>query len=141
MSEERGFEVVDKRGGREAGEPEPSAPEAAPEADLGGEEEAEAEPGWGDLPNFNPLAGITTPGILQMTFGLLSERAWIDMGLVADPGTGQVTKRIDEAKLAIDVVGDLARHMEPLANPDERREIQRVVTDLRLNFVRQRDAG
>jgi hypothetical protein len=141
MSEERGFEVVDKRGSHQAEAAEASAAETESETPVGAEEEAEVEPSWGDLPNFNPLAGITTPGILQMTFGLLSERAWIDMGLVADPGTGEVTKRIDEAKLAIDVVGDLARHMEPLATPDERREIQRVVTDLRLNFVRQRDAG
>jgi hypothetical protein len=141
MSEERGFEVVDKRGAREAEEPEPAGAEAEPETPVAADEEAEADAGWGELPNFNPLAGITTPGILQMTFSLLSERAWIDMGLVADPGTGEVTRRIDEAKLAIDVVGDLARHMEPHATPDQRREIQRVVMDLRLNFVRQRDGA
>lgn len=139
MSEERGFEVVDKRGSRPGEEPQPPSTESEPETPVAADEEAAAS--WGDLPNFNPLAGITTPGILQMTFGLLSERAWIDMGLVADPGTGEVTRRIDEAKLAIDVVGDLARHMEPLATPEERREIQRVVTDLRLNFVRQQDSG
>lgn len=138
MSEERGFEVVDKRGARAE---EPQAPAADETA------AAEVEPGdegGEEMPNFsgfNPLAGITTSGILQMTWGLLSERAWIDMGMVADPGTGEVKKQISEAKLAIDVLGDLARHLEPLASADERREIQTVLTNLRLNFVRQRDSA
>ena len=140
MSEERGFEVVDKRGAAPpeetaAAEPEaPDAPKQASEEDAGADEPL-------DFSGFNPFAGITVAGILQMSAGLLSERAWIDMGMVADPGTGQVEKRLDEAKRAIDALTDISRHLEPVAGPDERRELQTMLTNLRLNFVRQRDAG
>lgn len=135
MSEEKGFEVIDRRGARETA---PPAGEADAARDASTEESAEEMP---DLSGFNPLAGITTAGILQMTWGLLSERAWIDMGMVPDPGTGEIKKQIEEAKLAIDVLGDLARHLEPRAAPEEKREIQTILTNLRLNFVRQRESG
>jgi hypothetical protein len=148
MSEERGFEVVDKRGGREAAATEtseeaPESPPASASPDAVGEAVPEAEEGidWEALRGFNPLAGITAPGILEMSFRLLAERAWIDMGMVTDPGTGEIKTQLDQAKLAIDVLGDLARHIEPLAAPDERREVQTTLTNLRLNFVRQRETG
>ena len=137
MSEERGFEVVDKRG--TAGPPE--EPAAEPETAGAGEEPEEADEEPLDFSGFNPFAGITVGGILQMTVSLLSERAWIDMGMVADPGSGQVEKKLDEAKLAIDALTDLSRHLEPLAAPEERRELQTMLTNLRLNFVRQRDGA
>jgi hypothetical protein len=151
MAEEEGFEVVDRRRVRADADapPEPGAetvtdpkPHDEPELTTDPDDDAD-DTGAADfgIPGFNPFAGINVTGILQMSLGLLSERAWVAMGLVADPATNQVEKDIEEARRAIDVVADLAKHLEPVATPDERRELQRMVTDLRLNFVRQRDAG
>jgi hypothetical protein len=161
MSEEAGFEVVDKRRVRadasetaDSARPEPEASEEAsePEAAAAGPEadEPETEELDDDLDDvletpdlgahgFNPFAGITVDAILQMSLGLLAERAWVTMGLVDDPSTGKIEKNFEECRRAIDVVADLAKHLEPVASPEDRRELQRMVTDLRLNFVRQRD--
>lgn len=137
MSEERGFEVVDRRRvNPESLEETEDADDAAASASA---EASSEEPA--DFSGFNPFAGITVSGILQMAVGLLSERAWIDMGMVADPGTGQVEKRIEEARRAIDALADLARHLEADASPEEKRELQTMLTNLRLNFVRQRDTA
>lgn len=131
MSEERGFEVVDKR--RVAAEGAPDAAEESVEhgAEAGGEEPL-------DFSGFNPFAGITVDGILQMAAGLLAERAWIDMGMVADPGTGKVEKRLEESRRAIDALADISRHLQANATPDEKRELETTLTNLRLNFVRQK---
>jgi hypothetical protein len=91
-----------------------------------------------DAASFNPLAGITALGIVQMTVGLLSERAWVAMGMVADPGTGRIQPDFADAQLAIDALGDLTGRLQPHLDAAQRREVQTELTNLRLNFVRQK---
>ena len=144
MSEERGFEVVDRRrvrSGAETDEP-PSAEGASTEADApmqadADEQDEPYEAGEGD--GFNPLAGVTVSGILRMTVGLLAEKAWAGIGLAPDPMTGQIARNLDEARRAIDVLNDLAKHLDADLAPEEKRELQTLLTNLRLNYVRQKD--
>jgi hypothetical protein len=138
MAEERGFEVVDKRRHAETAAPaaEADADAVSDFAEADGEEEEYADDG--DAIGFqNPLAGMTVANILRMSAGMLNERAWVGMGLVPDPLTGKMDKDLPEAKRAIDILTDLVKHLEQDAAPDERREIQTMLTNLRLNFVRQ----
>jgi hypothetical protein len=129
MSDERGFEVVDRRRVYADSEsPEPDAAAAAPG------ETANAE-GGGDA--GLGLGAITVTGVLQWTFGILAERAWVCLGLVPDPMTGQMHRDMSEAKRAIDVVADLGKHLSSVANSDQQREIQSMISDLRINYVRQ----
>ncbi|MCL6640501.1 MAG: DUF1844 domain-containing protein [Candidatus Rokubacteria bacterium] len=72
-------------------------------------------------------------------FSLLAARAWAAMGLVADPTTGKVERNLDHAQLAIDAAGALADLLRPRVGNAERREIERVLADLRLNFVEQKN--
>jgi hypothetical protein len=140
MAEDRGFEVVDKRRAAESGA---AAAEAETDvvsdgAEADGIEEEEEYGAEGEDGGFqNPLAGMNVANILRMSAGLLNERAWVGMGLVPDPLTGQINKDLTEAKRAIDILTDLVKHLEQDAAPDERREIQTMLTNLRLNFVRQ----
>lgn len=140
MAEDRGFDVVDKRRTAESGaataEAETDVVSDGAEAD-GIEEEEEYGAGGGEGGFQNPLAGMTVANILRMSAGMLNERAWVGMGLVPDPLTGQMDKNLAEAKRAIDILTDLVKHLEQDAAPDERREIQTTLTNLRLNFVRQ----
>jgi hypothetical protein len=171
MSEERGFEVVDKRrvkadAAAEAPEPAAEAPEATetedretvaeavqagshtePEADAvadtgfeseedetEGLEESEAAAAGG-FPGGLPEMSVA--GIIAMSVGLLSEIAWVKMGLVPNPMSGRIERDLGEAKRAIDAVSDLAKHVEALANDADRREFQVMLSNLRLNFVQQ----
>lgn len=141
MSEERGFEVTDRRHHAQAaapavdGETDAVSDRAEAEGDeegFGVEDDAYSDAGF-----QNPLAGMTVAGILRMAVGLLNERAWAGMGLVPDPLTGKIEKNLPEAKRAIDAIGDLAKHVEADATAEDRRELQVMLTNLRVNFVRQ----
>jgi len=148
MGEDAGFEVVDRRrvrmdGGSEEDAAAATAGEAAPETAPVGEGASEdATAAERDMePQFNPFAHLTAAAILHTSVGLLVERAWIAMGMTANPATGRVEADFADARLAIDVLGDLVRHLEPHLDGPARREVQTELTNLRLNFVRQKSAA
>ncbi|MDQ7858496.1 MAG: DUF1844 domain-containing protein [Armatimonadota bacterium] len=100
------------------------APEAAERSEVGGQPEATAPP--------------DVPALVATCFSLLAARAWAAMGLIADPVTGRVERNLDHAQLAIDAAGALADVLRPRVGDAERRELERVLADLRLNFVEQK---
>ena len=63
---------------------------------------------------------------------LRSERA---MGLVSDPRTGKSEKDLSAAQLAIDCVQFLIGKVENDLSESERRDAQRRLNDLRMNYV------
>jgi hypothetical protein len=138
MPEEKPFEVVDRRrvraDGPDAGESaaDPGEPSGVTEADL-----REAMDDAGERPAGAAGPALTVGGILRFTLELLNQRAWIALGLVADPVTGRVEADFAEAKRAIDVLAVLAAHVEADAAPEERRELQTLLSNLRINYVRQ----
>jgi len=140
MSEERSFEVVDKRRVRAEGEE-----RAAPAENTAAEpavDEADEFVGEADAADMPDLMGeITVSGVVHWAIGLLASKAWISMGLVPDPITGKIGRDLPEAKRAIDVVSDLVKHLTPAANPQQQRELQTMLTDLRVNYVRQSGEG
>ncbi|MDI6771530.1 MAG: DUF1844 domain-containing protein [bacterium] len=69
---------------------------------------------------------------------LLAARAWQAMGLVPDPATKQVERKLEDAQLAIDAAAALAEVIRPRVSERERREIEALITNLRLNFVEQK---
>ena len=73
----------------------------------------------------------------RMTVGLLAEQSWVAMGLVADPITGKIRKNLPDARRGIDALADLLRHLEPDATPEEKRELQMALSNLRVNFIQQ----
>lgn len=69
---------------------------------------------------------------------MLAAKAWEAMGLVPNPATKQVERKLDEAQLAIDAAAALADLIRPRVGERERREIESLITNLRLNFVEQK---
>ena len=135
MSEDQGFEVVDRRRVSASGD---APPEDAPSGGGAAEEMAPGEEDLlGDLPPFNPLLQMNVGTVLRMTLGLLNDKAWINLGLYPDPITSQVEKNLPEARRAIDAIADLIKHVEADAPPEEKRELQVMLSNLRLNFVKQ----
>jgi len=92
---------------------------------LAGDESA----GAGELPDVY--------SVLALFLGELRNLAWLRMGLVANPGTGQIERDLPQAKVAIDTVAFLAQQLEPTVAPQERLPLRALVSDLQINFVEQ----
>jgi hypothetical protein len=70
----------------------------------------------------------------------MQAQAWIKMGLWKDPVLGELRTDLPQAKIAIDCVAALAEVLKPHISDSQRRDLERLLTDLRLNFV-QRSAA
>lgn len=78
-------------------------------------------------------------GTLVMTcISLLASKAWEAMGLVPDPATRRIERRMEDAQLAIDAAAALLDLIRGKLGETERRELDTLLMNLRLNFVEQR---
>ena len=73
--------------------------------------------------------------MLLMMVEQLAAIGWSKLGLQPDLITGQIAKDLEQAKLAIDALASLAAVVEANLEEDDRRQVQRIVRDLRLNYV------
>ncbi len=154
--EESGFTFVDKR--RTAPEAEVTAA-PAPEAevtppiaetntddlmagDLSAEELSTEELSTEEMSEADLNRSPGTYELIGYCINLLAQQAWLKLGLLADPETGIAAPDLDEAKVAVDTVGDLAARLEAapegIVPADLRRDLKTLLNDLRLNYVSQR---
>ncbi len=119
-----GFEMLGHES-PEAGE-EP-APAEAPEA---------ATPPEGEPPVPQPDVYL----LLQVSIMQFASLAWQKMGLQPDPFSNTIDRDIEQARLAIDAAGALVERLLPHLQGQQARDYQTLLTDLRLNFVRQSGA-
>jgi hypothetical protein len=82
-----------------------------------------------------PLHALETKDILIWCLGLLAAKAWEGMGLVPNPGSGKVAKDLDGARLAIDAYAAVFVLVREGIDASPRREMETLLTNLRLNFV------
>ena len=83
------------------------------------------------------LPRLTVRDRMLMSIDILHQGAWISMGLIADPATGEIEKDLDAARIAIDCVAFLAEKIQDKLDDATKRELQNLVRDLRVNFVQQ----
>jgi len=74
--------------------------------------------------------------IALMTILSLESKAWAYLDLVAHPETQKHKKDQAEAKMAIDAIDALYRTIEADLDPNEKKDIQVRLTNLRLNFAK-----
>lgn len=142
--EEEGFTVRDRR--RFLSE----EPAAAPPSEAPGNRDAAARvvsatPGAfpepdEELADEDQLGDGSLPDVytvLAMFLGELRNLAWLRMGLVANPVTGQIERDLAQAKTAIDTVAFLATQIEGIVPPEERLPLRALVSDLQINFIEQ----
>ena len=134
VESETGFTFVDKRSAQ-SNPPDATTLEATIAAPIDEAVEMKEE----------AAEGQQSPGtydLIGYCLNLLASQAWQKLGLLADPQTGEAKPDLIEAKLAIDVVGDLAAHLESASDSqvplDMRRELRVLLNDLRLNYVARR---
>ncbi len=87
-----------------------------------------------DQPERVPLHA---PDLLRWCISLLATSAWQAMGLIPDPATNKVERNLDDARLAIDATTQLVELLKPRLDDKQRRELDTLLTDLRMNFVQQ----
>lgn len=78
-----------------------------------------------------------TVELLRWIVGVLSGSAWQNLGLVPHPTSKKVVRNLDDARLAIDAVASLIDHLKPRVDENERRDLDTLLANLRLNFVEQ----
>jgi hypothetical protein len=81
-----------------------------------------------------PLSVYTV--IVAMT-EQMSSIAWQKLGLQPDIMTGKLVQDLEQAKVAIDLTAEMARFIEPELDEEDRRRIQGMIRDLRLNYVQK----
>jgi hypothetical protein len=121
----------------DAGTPEGSAPEAAsPEARVSEDGTARS----GDEPQVVPLGAIGTRDLLVTLLGLLASKAWEGMGLIPNPATQKIQKDLAGARMAIDAYGAIFGVVRAEVEEQHCREIEALLTTLRINFVEKSSA-
>jgi hypothetical protein len=120
---------ADRRASREAEPtdeepaPEPSTAEAAPPPEPDEEE--------GERPDINVYS------LLRMSIGMYVEQAWIHLGLRMDPNKTKTEQNLPYAKVAIDVVDFMVRSLQPDLDENEKRELDLLLANLRMNYVQR----
>jgi hypothetical protein len=87
-------------------------------------------------PEMVDIASLDTYSLLGLFVGLLAEKAWQTMGLRTKSGTDKIETDFDQARVAIDTVGFLAEKVQPHMPDGEKRRLEGLVADLKLNYVR-----
>lgn len=67
----------------------------------------------------------------------LAEQTWIHLGLIPNPLTNLTVKNLEEARKSIDLYGHIAKFAEAEFEPALRKDIERLLTDLRMNYTSQ----
>ncbi len=81
----------------------------------------------------------TVPSIEIVMIEVVANLAFVAHGLleVSTPDS-DVAKRLDDAEIAIDIAGRAYDRISARLPGDERAEIARMLTDLRLSYVKKR---
>ncbi len=86
-----------------------------------------------------PKEELKVDDLLALTLVQLISKAWSYLGLISHPETGEMKRDLDQAKLAIDSIEVIYPLIKDRLNDDERRNIELELTNLRLNFVKQKE--
>ena len=97
------------------------------------------EPGAGEAAAEEGIPAHTLPP--PADFGLhlqsLQMQAWVHLGKIPDPTTGQTSRNMAWARFFIDMLGMLEEKTKGNLTPDEQRYLDMTLTSLRLTFVEE----
>jgi len=126
--EEKGFVIKDRRSFDEQGE--------LKKGDFASEEETvKKEP-----ERKTPKEETPPPPLPEVNFSSLilslSSTAFLHLGEIPDPATGEKTKDLALAKHVIDTIGMLKEKTEGNLKKEEKQLIENILTELRLRYVK-----
>lgn len=115
------------------GEPDATSETAEPQSSSDGDS-------GGPVPDMRSMISwaamqLTPTELAQVLLPVFDARARVALGLLGDPRTGQAEENLVEARMAIDAVQFFLSRVENQFAESDRRELQRRLADLRMNFV------
>jgi len=133
-----GFEILGHQDREPSTPEEQETPSQAKEPEREAEQESRAPSAdAGAQAAEEQLRPLDVYAVLRISIAQLAGAAWQMMGLQADPFTSKIRKDIGQARIAIDAAGALIDKLLPHVKDQEARDYQNLLTDLRLNFVKQ----
>lgn len=84
-----------------------------------------------------PIDAYEVLAVMVEQFAAIS---WQKMGLQPDPITGKTAVDLPQARLCVDVTADLCRHLVPQLDAEDKRRMENLVADLRINYVQRAGA-
>jgi hypothetical protein len=87
-------------------------------------------------PEMVDIASLDVYSLLGLFVGILAEKAWQTLGLRTKTGTDKVETDFDQARVAIDTVSFFVEKLQLRLSEDEKRRLEGLVADLKLNYVR-----
>ncbi|HLJ55092.1 MAG TPA: DUF1844 domain-containing protein [Chthonomonadaceae bacterium] len=119
---------------------------ASGDAGVGRDEPAESADSFENrMPDPSSLVAmaamhLSTSALLPVLLAVFDHHAWRSIGLLADH-TGEAKKDLPSAQLAIDCYAFVLSKIEASLDEPERRDAQRRLTDLRMNYVAKTREG
>jgi len=133
QEQEPSFQKVDKRHSAEE-ESEPADQQEteaeAPAAQPVDQETEEAAPQV-------PLQALDIYDMLRFVVSLLTQQAWVSLGIQKAPGAEEVEQDLPQAKVAIDTLEFVIDKLAPDLDPQERAELDSVLSNLQINYVKR----
>lgn len=83
----------------------------------------------------SPREPLDVAALVAIMIDQLASVSWQKLGLQPDISAGRIVKDLDQAKLAIDAVSALAELIDEKLDDDDRRSMQNLIRDLRLNYI------
>ena len=78
---------------------------------------------------------------LAIVLDQLSNVAWQKLGLQHDMVTGKIEPDLAQARVAIDVVGYLVTQLETQLDEADKKHLNTLVRDLKINYVQKQGGG
>jgi len=80
---------------------------------------------------------VKTGRLIPYLVEMFRYQAWLGMGKIANPVSGQVERELSVTKAMIDFLAELETRTEGHRSQDETLLLQGTVTDLRLNYMEE----
>ncbi|HEY0866582.1 MAG TPA: DUF1844 domain-containing protein [Fimbriimonas sp.] len=84
-----------------------------------------------------PQEPVSVYDHLAHILDLMAQVSWAKLGLQPDIMTGKIETNLAEAKVAIDTTAYLANLVDSQLDEADRRRVQGLVRDLRINYVQK----
>jgi hypothetical protein len=133
MSEEKSYEVNDRRKVKLDENGEVVSETDTADADTVAEEVKDTN----ETIDYSDLPPVDIVSLIKTFIGILAQQTWQWLGLFKNPSTDKLETDLPQARTAIDTISVLAAKLEGKITQSEQQELQAMLSDLQMNFVKQ----
>ena len=83
---------------------------------------------------------MRTEDALRFVIGLFNDLAWMQLGIRANPSSGETKADLEQAKLTIDTLAAIIPLTEGRFDPHEVRDFKNLLANLQMNYVQRKTA-